>query len=97
MAYKMKGPSLYKKQVGPRAKKKKPKEEKEKVDTDKLEAEKVKTYDMDEKQIEERPIVTEDPNPSVGELTLKPMQTATYMRKQDTVFPMKYGRRKKKK
>ena len=78
-------------------KKKKPKEEKEKVDTDKLEAEKVKTYDMYEKQIEERPIVTEDPNPSTGELTLKPMQTATYMRKQDTVFPMKYGRRKKKK
>ena len=88
--------------------KKKPK--KQKVDTSKLKAEEVKTYDMDEKQIEERPIVTEDPNEKVGELDIITDgmggssldlysfdSTPTKMKKQDTVFPMKYGRRKKKK
>ena len=80
-------------------KKKKPKKEKEKVDTSKLEAEKVKTYEMDEKQIEERPIVTEDPNEKEGKLDIitDGMGSGLYMRKQDIVFPMKYGNRSKKK
>tara|TARA_R100000773_G_C4212134_1_gene111433 strand:- start:1040 stop:1528 length:489 start_codon:yes stop_codon:yes gene_type:complete len=86
--------------------KKKKKPEKEKVDTSKLKAEEVKTYDMDEKQIEERPIVTEDPNEKEGQLdiitdgmgsSLDLYSPPTQMRKQDFVFPMKYGRRKKKK